>query len=114
MVKARFSPIEVKAAVREFAKALESHNIKVRTLILFGSYASGKVRDFSDIDLAVISPNFSGRNRLEIQELIAMAIKGRQGTAMAIDPIGYAPSEYSEAKKESFLGEIKQTGKRIF
>ncbi|MEW6237223.1 MAG: nucleotidyltransferase domain-containing protein, partial [Candidatus Omnitrophota bacterium] len=45
--------------VRQFKKALESFNIQVEQLILYGSYAVGAACEDSDIDLVVISPNFS-------------------------------------------------------
>jgi len=113
MVKAKFTAVEVKEAAKEFVKILEAKKIKVSRLILYGSYARGNPRDFSDIDLAIVSPNFRGKNRFEIQELIAVAVSGRTGLTMAIEPIGYAPKEYACARMETFLGEIKRTGKRI-
>ncbi|RWX49034.1 Nucleotidyltransferase domain-containing protein, partial [Candidatus Electrothrix marina] len=45
----------VLVAVRRFKKALESVNIRVDQLILFGSHASGTARKDSDIDLVVNS-----------------------------------------------------------
>lgn len=113
MVKAKFTSVEVKKAAREFVKILETKKIKIDILILYGSYARGDPRDFSDIDLAVISSDFRGKNRLQIQEMIAKAVSGRKGITMAIEPIGYAPEEYDHANPETFLGEIKQTGKRL-
>lgn len=113
MVKAKFSSTEVRKIAWEFAAILETNRIKVGRLILYGSYARGNPRDFSDIDLAVISPDFRGKNRLQIQEMIAAAVSGRKGAMVVVEPIGYNPEEYARAKRETFLGEIKQTGKRI-
>ena len=48
--------------VREFKKALESINIRVDQLILFGSHAVGTAREDSDIDVVVISPSFSDKS----------------------------------------------------
>lgn len=45
--------------IEQFKKALESSNIKVEQLILYGSHATGTAREDSDIDIVVISP--SGR-----------------------------------------------------
>ena len=39
--------------VRQFKKALESFNIQVEQLILFGSHATGTAREDSDIDVLV-------------------------------------------------------------
>lgn len=113
MVKAKFSPVEVRKIAWEFAGILEANKIKVAKLILYGSYVRGNPRDFSDIDLAIISPNFKGKNRLQIQEMIAKAVSGRKGLTVAVEPIGYAPEEYAYAERETFLGEIKETGRRL-
>ena len=48
--------------IREFKNALESINIHVEQLILFGSHAVGTAREDSDIDVVVISPSFSGKS----------------------------------------------------
>jgi len=43
---------------RKFIKALKQEGISVDRVILYGSYARGKTRPDSDIDVAVISKNF--------------------------------------------------------
>ena len=50
--------------VRKFIKALKQEGITVDRVILYGSYARGKTRSDSDIDVAVISKNF-GKDRVE-------------------------------------------------
>jgi len=113
MVKAKFTPSEVERAIRELARILKVKKIKISRLILYGSYARGKQRNFSDIDLAIISPTFRGKNRFIIQEMIARAINGRKGIMTAIEPIGYSTEEYVQADPTTFLGEIKLTGREI-
>jgi len=49
----------VLATVKRFKNVLESINIRVDQLILFGSHAEGTAREDSDIDLVVISSSFS-------------------------------------------------------
>ena len=44
--------------IRKFIKALKHEGIPVDHVILYGSYARGKTRPDSDIDVAVISKNF--------------------------------------------------------
>ncbi|OIQ07822.1 nucleotidyltransferase domain protein [Moorella thermoacetica] len=55
---------QVELTVREYIQLLRKNNIRVDRAILFGSYASGKARKDSDIDVAIISPDL-GRDRIE-------------------------------------------------
>jgi predicted nucleotidyltransferase len=60
--------------VRQFKEALESLNIQVDQLILYGSHAAGVARDDSDIDLVVISQSFSGKSYWERIDILTDAI----------------------------------------
>ncbi len=60
--------------VRQFKKALESINIRVEELILFGSHAVGTAREDSDIDVVVISSSFSDKSYWERIDILAEAI----------------------------------------
>ncbi|TVL99854.1 MAG: hypothetical protein CV087_16550 [Candidatus Brocadia sp. WS118] len=50
-------------------EALAARGIKVEKAILYGSYVSGKEHTCSDIDIAVISPDF-GKDRFEEGKLL--------------------------------------------
>ncbi|MFQ6082621.1 MAG: nucleotidyltransferase domain-containing protein [Candidatus Aminicenantia bacterium] len=88
-----------------------SKDISVERVILFGSYVRGDYDRESDIDLAVISPDFSKKDYLEnIQYLY------RIGSDMEeiIEALPYTSEEYENADPRSFLGEIKRTGKIVY
>jgi predicted nucleotidyltransferase len=85
--------------------------IRVDAVILFGSYAKGEAREWSDIDLAVVSPDFEGRSQWDRQEIIAKSTVGR---AYRIAPIGFASSEYRNSANHAFLREIIRTGREVF
>ncbi len=55
---------EVIKKIEEFVKALKRDNINVAKVILYGSWASGKAHEYSDIDVAIVSPDF-GKDRFE-------------------------------------------------
>lgn len=45
---------QIKKIVKEFAELLRKNRIKFKEIYLFGSYATGKAHEYSDIDIAVI------------------------------------------------------------
>jgi predicted nucleotidyltransferase len=96
--------------INDFAQRLQQ-GIKIEALVLYGSYARGTAYDQSDIDLAVISPDFEGVPMSRRQEIIADLTYRRDGR---ISPIGYSPSEYHNPGRHSFLGEIIRTGRVVY
>ncbi len=101
---------EVRQLIEEYAEALSSI-ITVDKIILYGSYADGHPTEWSDIDIAVISRDFEGKNRLDIQGMLA---KRHVGCSSYLEPIGYSLEEYENAHHLTFLGEIKRTGLVIY
>ena len=49
---------EIHSIITEYRRKLETSGIKVKKIILYGSYASGGAREDSDIDLVVVSHDF--------------------------------------------------------
>lgn len=99
--------------VNHYIKNLKQ-KIKVKGVLLFGSFAWGKPTKHSDVDLVVISPSFSKRNfdrRLDfltdVRDKIALQI--------AMDIIGYTPKEFANIEKHSAVMAIaKKKGKWIY
>lgn len=108
MVKTR---AKIKLITKRLVNRLKDMNISVQQIILFGSYATGKTRPYSDIDIAVISSSFQGKTLLKRQELLGEAAYPLQEP---IEAIGYTPAEYKNATPASFLAEIISTGKIIY
>ncbi|MBI3760802.1 MAG: nucleotidyltransferase domain-containing protein [Chloroflexi bacterium] len=80
-------------------------------IVLFGSYAQGRPNEWSDIDLAVISPDFDGLEMLSRIDLMAQARSSRDSR---IEALGYGSRQFEGADRLTFLGEIKRTGKVIY
>jgi hypothetical protein len=85
----------------------------VDEILLFGSYAKGTANEWSDVDVAVISPSLNKRsvlgNVLDISNKIKFYDSDLQLTAF--------PSQnfYQESfDPQSFIGEIKRTSKKIY
>ncbi|MBA3018135.1 MAG: nucleotidyltransferase domain-containing protein [Proteobacteria bacterium] len=89
--------------------------IPVQKIILFGSYAKGTPKKWSDIDIAVISPKFADMDDLErIRLLLDCAHRIKCEPPVDIETFGYTPEEYENAGYFEFLGVIKKTGKVIY
>lgn len=102
--------IEVADAVLDFARRLETA-IRIDAIVLYGSYANGNPREESDIDVAVISPDFESLGLGRRQEIISDATLDRD---RRLAPIGYPSSEYHNPSPQSFLEEIVRTGRLVY
>jgi len=96
--------------VKEFIKAMIQNNIKVEKVYLFGSYAHGNAGNYSDIDVAVISPDLGKKYVEETCKLMRIA----QKIDLMISPDPYSVEEFNNAKQGDFLWqEIINNGKLI-
>lgn len=96
---------EVKKIVDQIVKAYRPEKI-----ILFGSFASGKPKENSDVDLVVIKKT---KERFTARLLkIAGVIKSSLGA----DILVYTPKEWRDALEEEnyFIKEIAQKGKLVY
>ena len=91
---------QIKRITRDIVASLKRKGIKVNKLILYGSYANGKPRTDSDIDVAIISSTFNNKNILKRQELLGEAIFGLDEP---VEAIGYSYKEFIERSRLSFL-----------
>lgn len=101
---------EIKQIVREYVNALEP-TINVERIILYGSYANGRPHRWSDIDLAIVSRDFAKKSVWQRQGILGNALKNSDAM---IEALGYSIAEYNHAIPQTFLGEIKRTGKVIY
>ena len=81
--------------IREFKNALESINIHVEQLILFGSHAVGTAREDSDIDVVIISQSFSGKSYWERIDILTEAI---YKVFAPIEASAFTPEEWKTEK----------------
>jgi len=100
-------------AVEKFKKTLEYQGIRVEKIILYGSRATGKAEEHSDIDIVVISDDFEGINLLERLEIFGVAM-ARAKIFEPIEPLGYTQKEFDAKGKGTFVGdEVKKAGIEI-
>jgi|SRR6266542_1917308 len=104
------STIDLDRSISRFVELL-GRRIRVEAIVLYGSYANGEPNEDSDIDVAVISPDFEGVPMWRRQEIIAEPTLDRD---RRLAPIGYPSSEYHNPGRQSFLGEIMRTGRVVY
>ncbi len=97
---------EIIDRVNKFRKAVEENGIRVSKVILYGSQASGKTREYSDIDVAVVSPDF-GKDRFdEGVRLFEIAAK----IDPRIEPVPVSVDEYETGTWIPLIYEIREKG----
>lgn len=101
---------QITALIRRYVAALEERGIPVEHVILFGSYASVQPRDWSDIDIAVISMQFDSLSVLERYEQLGLANRHLKAP---LDIVGFSPSQVASYEPGSFLDQILRTGVEV-
>lgn len=96
---------QIRGIILEFGRQLKNYNIPIDSLILFGSYAKGNFHQDSDLDIAVISPDF-GKNRL-LERIQLMNISAKIDSRIEPHPISL--KDWQEGWKE-IVCEIHKTG----
>jgi predicted nucleotidyltransferase len=85
--------------------------IRVQQVVLFGSHVRGEADQWSDIDLAVISPDFARMSQKEVMDLLVEV-------ALLVDPAlevrPYTPQDLGDARPTNFLGHILAEGKFVY
>ena len=96
---------EIKAAAKRIGEAIAAQQV-----ILFGSYARGTPRDYSDVDLAVISPDFRGGTE---EDYLLLGRVAREVTPL-IEAFPYTPKDIRNHVRGDFLDHILKTGKVVY
>ncbi|MCL2154712.1 MAG: nucleotidyltransferase domain-containing protein [Leptospirales bacterium] len=102
-------PSEIIELIDKFVKSVKEDNIEVYKVILYGSYAKGTYNQHSDIDLAIISPNFKeGECIKNVSRLLLKAAKLKAD----IQTMPFSIEEYQSPL--GLMEEILNTGIEIF
>ena len=104
---------KIAEAIEGFRLSMEELGIEVKRMIMFGSHATGKGEEHSDIDIVVISDNFKVMDLFRRQEIIGMSL-ARAKIMEPIEALGYTEEEYDSKEEGSFIGdEVKSKGVQI-
>jgi predicted nucleotidyltransferase len=100
---------QINKALREYVQLLTGiYNIFA--VVLYGSYAQGKAKDTSDIDLAVFSDSFGNDPIGEMTRLFKL----RRKIDPDIEPLPFSKKHFFEHGKAEFVEHILSTGKTIY
>jgi DNA polymerase sigma len=92
---------------RFFLELLRQNGIHVSDAFLFGSYATGSAKEGSDIDVAVVSPDFSGA---PLEDLGKIAHSKFQSNP-SLDVVPIAERNFSIT--DPLVKQIVETGERL-
>ena len=95
-----------KNIIIKYIKSCKENNINIKKVILFGSMARGTNHKYSDIDILLVSDQFTENTFLNWKILVPINIK-----FLDIEPHPY-PTDYFE-KSDPFIEHIKKTGIEI-
>lgn len=97
----------VKKILFKYRALLERDNFPVKKMILYGSYAKGDFKSYSDIDVCVISDRFS-ENKDYYETYLWKKILDVDSR---IEPVGYDLESFKEI--DPLVNEIKKHGIEI-
>lgn len=89
---------------------LIKNQIPVELVVLYGSYARGTSRDWSDIDLIVVSPAFHGGTK---EDYLLLSRAARKVTPQ-IEAIPFRPKDLENYESGDFIDEVLKTGRVIY
>lgn len=99
---------EAIAVVGAFLEKIRQE-LPIERAYLFGSYATGRSRDYSDIDLAIVTPVLNDKNSFVItQKIFSRAARYN----VDLEPICFSLEEFEKEELPIVL-DIKRTGVEI-
>lgn len=113
MVKRKI-PKTIKKTINDYLQILDKDKLPIKEAIVFGSFAKGKQKKWSDIDICVVSPKFKNRNSAlrylwMKKRNIANDRKSEEGHDL--EPVGFNPKDF--INEDPLVWEIKQYGVKV-
>lgn len=93
--------------VKRYIEELEKNGIRIHEAIVFGSFAKGTAKEWSDIDVALVSPDFTGDRFEDRRKIVPL----RRKIDNRIEPLPFRPEDFYDGGM--LIEEIKKMGTRI-
>lgn len=87
-----------------------SGDIPITAVVLYGSHATGKADEWSDVDVAVFTPVAKG---LSFDDEVRLRRKVHEEIGLDVEVIFLPAEDFPTPRKWSFAQEVLRTGKRI-
>lgn len=100
-------PDEVMEKVRKFLDLIAENGIHLEKAILFGSYAKGKAGKWSDLDIALVSKDFTGIGFYDCKRINPFIIK----VDSRIEPHPFTTEDFT--RDNLFVDQILKEGIEI-
>jgi len=94
----------VKEKAKRFLEEVKKNKIRICKAYLYGSYAKGTAHKDSDIDIALISEDFTGNRFYDSLRIIPL----RRKIDIRIEPVTYKPEDFDDS--DPLVDEIKKAG----
>jgi len=94
-------------AVARFLDEVESSGIRLMSAYLYGSHAAGTARPDSDIDVALVSEDFTGDWLADYQKIVQALLR----SDARIEPVRFRPEEFCD--EHPLVWEIKSKGRKL-
>lgn len=96
-------PLKITDLVQKYIASLREDNLNIKDIYIYGSWAKGKARIDSDIDVCIISPDFK---RLDPWKYLWQ--KRLDADTLYIQPVGFTPEDFID--ENPLVSEIKKYG----
>ncbi len=104
---------DLHAVILFFGQCLKEKGIADPKIVLFGSRSKGRGSEESDIDIAVVSPDFENKNIWERSELIRdVKIKTIKKFVVPLDVVTLTPDEFQEGA--SLIAQYARQGEIVY
>lgn len=100
-------PDKINKTIYTYLRALKANSIPIKEAVLFGSYATGKHKKWSDIDIALVSNIFEGNRISDKDKIRAITLS----VSSELEVIPFTPQDFTS--DNPFVKEIMSTGVKL-
>ncbi len=109
VIKSPMVSPEIRRLILDFVNVLRAKSIRIEKVVLFSSYAAGNPRTDSDIDVAIVSPDFGNSRSKERTMLLRLAWR----IDPRLEPVAISSKSYNSDTWIPLIYEIREKGVEV-